>query len=247
MFKRIEKRIRKKEKEEELGLDADTKETLGIHDTDSDESASSSSSEEERDDEGASGAEEDEEAESGDMDEAEDEEEEEAESSSGDDEPHMSVSEALQDPLYVIEDEHNTQGCIVCPGKLLKNPVMIDVHLKSGVCIHFNLLLHVPVRNQPKLQAHKRRFDRFKDAAMSVDAKTDARDVLRALLVVQGRSAQADAPEDQMSKRAEKRVCTVSSALVRIRVMASDSPPASHSNRKQSRPQSRRSAQNKKL
>ena len=43
MFKRVEKRIRKREKEEELGLDGDMKEMLGLNDTDSDESSSSSS------------------------------------------------------------------------------------------------------------------------------------------------------------------------------------------------------------
>ena len=46
MFKRVEKRIRKKEKEEELGIDEDMKEMLGMHDTDSEESDSSSSEDE---------------------------------------------------------------------------------------------------------------------------------------------------------------------------------------------------------
>ena len=42
MFKRVEKRIWKKEKEEELGLDSEMKEVLGLQDTDSEESDSSS-------------------------------------------------------------------------------------------------------------------------------------------------------------------------------------------------------------
>jgi hypothetical protein len=42
MFKRVSKRIAKKEEEEALGLDADMKEVLGLQDTDSEESESSS-------------------------------------------------------------------------------------------------------------------------------------------------------------------------------------------------------------
>ncbi len=43
MYKRVEKRRRKQEKEEELGLTEEMKEVLGMHDTDSDESNSSDS------------------------------------------------------------------------------------------------------------------------------------------------------------------------------------------------------------
>lgn len=146
MFKRVERRIRKKEKEEELGLDEETKEVLGLNaaDTDSDESNSSSGSEsgsesEDRDgglveDQDASNAEED------DMREDEgDEEESEGQSDEEDeeDEPPMSVSEALQNPLWHVSLESEVKACAVCPGKLLKNPIMIDVHMKSGVSRYF--------------------------------------------------------------------------------------------------------------
>lgn len=142
MFKRVEKRIRKKQKEEELGLDGEMKEMLGMNDTDSDESSSGSESgseveEEEprlRPDDDASDEEEDDEE-----DEGEGEEDEESEPGSADEEdeePPMSISEALKNPVYLVSLEPEIKACIVCPGKLLKNPVMIDVHIKSGVSLY---------------------------------------------------------------------------------------------------------------
>ena len=145
MFKRVEKRIRKKEKEEELGLDEDMKEMLGMHaDTDSDESSSDSEDNSENEGrgpveqgdegEGDDGSEDEEEEHD---EEAQDEEESglESDSEEEDEEPPMSVSEALQDPLYLVSLEPEVKACVVCPGKLLKNPTMIEVHLKSGVRI----------------------------------------------------------------------------------------------------------------
>ena len=144
MFKRVAKRIRKKEKEEELGIDEEMKEMLGMHDTDSDESDSSADSDEESEgeqSEGETGAhaaiagEDEEDGEDGeDSEDGEVEDEEEGVSSDEDVAP-MTLSEALQDPLHILEEEPEVKGCIVCPGKLLKNPVMIDVHIKSGVSI----------------------------------------------------------------------------------------------------------------
>ena len=134
MFKRVEKRIRKKEKEEELGIDEDMKEMLGMHDTDSEESDSSSSEDEGVDvagvfdgDSNGSGAEEDAEE--------DDEEDEDAEDSGEeqDENTPMTISEVLQDPLFTIQEEPEIKTCIICPGKLLKNPIMIDVHLNSVV------------------------------------------------------------------------------------------------------------------
>ena len=142
MFKRVEKRIRKKEKEEELGLDGDMKEMLGMHDTDSDESESSSDEDQDvaENDEGSEVEEDEEEGDEGgeedaSEDEDEDEDEDEGASASEEDEAPLTLSEALKDPLYLIEEEPEVKGCIVCPGKLLKNPVMIDVHLQSGVSL----------------------------------------------------------------------------------------------------------------
>ncbi|RDX57446.1 hypothetical protein OH76DRAFT_43878 [Lentinus brumalis] len=192
MFKRIEKRIRKKEEEEELGLDGDMKEMLGMNDTDSDES-SSSGSEDESDDEvkvaradgSDAGSDDEDEDAVGDEDDGMDEEEE-AESELGSEEededevPSMTVTEVIRNPIYLISAEPEVKACFVCPGKLLKNPIMIDVHMKSG--------------------AHNRHFKRFRDAAVTVEADFDARTLLRA----QAHDAKKPA-EGQLSKRAQKR------------------------------------------
>ena len=47
---------------------------------------------------------------------------------------HMSIKEALHDPLYIISIQPRIRGCIICPRKLLKNDPMISVHMKSQVC-----------------------------------------------------------------------------------------------------------------
>lgn len=131
MFKRVQKRQRKQEKEEELGLDSELKEVLGLQDTDSEESDSGSddsSDESGSEDEGdaiASGEEDQEELE---------EMESDAEDSAEEDEiPPMSVMEAVSDPLYVVSLDPDVRACILCPGKLLKNTRMSDIHKASKV------------------------------------------------------------------------------------------------------------------
>lgn len=129
MFKRVEKRLRKKEDEEALGLDEDMKEVLGMQDTDSDESESDSESESDFQKEDA--AEEAEAREGIDRD-------------GGDNEggnPEISVEDALKDTIYLISMEPDAMACIVCPGKLLKNPIMIGVHKASNVCTPQLILL----------------------------------------------------------------------------------------------------------
>ncbi|KAI0833315.1 hypothetical protein BC628DRAFT_1414134 [Trametes gibbosa] len=202
MFKRVAKRIRKQEREEELGLDSEMKEVLGMNNIDSDDDSSDSDagessgdgrpskkarkdiSDEDSDEESDEDeSEEDEELDDGEDDgglvEEEDEDEEEDEEEDG--EPPMSVSEALQSPLYIVSLEPEMKACIVCPGKLIKNPIMGDVHLKST--------------------AHTRRFTRVREAAMAVDADTDVRLLVRAALAPQ----EAKKPVDTTSKRAQKK------------------------------------------
>lgn len=144
MFKRVLKRKIRQEREEELGIDSEMKEVLGMQDTDSDESDSSS-------DEGDSEAEAEEQGsdeESEVDDEAEDDEEDgseeeldEAESvpeeSDSDNEaqlPQMSVTDAVSEPIYLVSLDSEIKACILCPGKLLKNSTMADVHRSSKVC-----------------------------------------------------------------------------------------------------------------
>lgn len=135
MFKRVEKRRLKKQEEEELGLDEDMKDVLGMHDTDSDESDTDSddtSSGEHS--EGEDGEEEQEEFGS----DAEGSQEEDARSESdAEEEPVITIREALRDPVYVVSLQPIVKACIVCPGKLLKGVQMIDLHRKSNACMIF--------------------------------------------------------------------------------------------------------------
>ncbi|KAF4571530.1 hypothetical protein EYR36_008870 [Pleurotus pulmonarius] len=163
MLKRIQKKIQKKEKEAELGLDDDTKEILGFNDTDSDESDSS-------------GFDSDDDAESDDLEfsksleerigeDEEDEGQSDAESDSDEDEhAKVTVQEALKDPIYVSSLDAGGGGewqCVVCPGKIFKGSKMIDAHRES--------------------KAHKRRFASFSKLAQSFEPTSNASEVLGAL------------------------------------------------------------------
>ncbi|OBZ72391.1 hypothetical protein A0H81_07776 [Grifola frondosa] len=183
MFKRVEKRRRKQEEEEELGLNEEMKEVLGMHDTDTDES---SSSEDESEDEHLDvldtedGEREDKEAEEeeGLGEEPEDDMDEE---SDRDDEPPISIAEAIRNPLYTISLESDVKACIVCPGKLLKNTIMCDVHKAS--------------------HAHCRRFATFSALARNADPEADVRD----LVGTESVPAVTKSTSGTLSKRAEKK------------------------------------------
>jgi len=141
MFKRVEKKLAKKKKDEELGFSEEIKEAIGLIDSDSDDSSSDESeassstsnlpvpSKRKRlldDGLDASSDVNSEGQGSGAADDPEDYE----------DEPgvQMSVEEALHDPLYIISIQPDIRGCIICPRKLLKNNTMTSVHMKSQVC-----------------------------------------------------------------------------------------------------------------
>ncbi len=134
MFKRVEKRRLKKQEEEELGIDEDMKEILGIHDTDSEESASDDS---DSDSEGEEDQEEDDIAADDDesggevqssAEEDEDEDDEDAE------DPNVTVRQALLDSVYVVSVLPEVKACVVCPGKLLKGVKMVQLHRVSNAC-----------------------------------------------------------------------------------------------------------------
>ncbi|CAE6530762.1 unnamed protein product [Rhizoctonia solani] len=134
MYKRINKRIKKKEEEEALGLDGETKEMLGMPETDSDESDSS-------DEDPSDGGSEESDGEGKDSDiasssgvemEGSEEDEEEVGDDEGEDEPPMSILEALDNPLYSIGKGSEAQGCILCPGKELKHAKMASIHVESS-------------------------------------------------------------------------------------------------------------------
>ena len=156
MFKRVERRKKRQEKEEELGLDAETKEVLGLHDTDSEESESESekdvSGNEDEDDaeelSDASGEE--------DQEDAEHDHDDEGSAEDSEDElvlPNISVTEAVRDPVYTVPLDPDVKACILCPGKLLKNTTMVDVHKSSKVS--HQTRSRIPC---PSYQCHSRRY-----------------------------------------------------------------------------------------
>lgn len=120
MFKRVDRRLKRKAEDEALGIDGELKQALGIPDTDSDESDSSSDSSE---------------------DEAQAEEEEEdvggTEDEDDDAEVKMTVAQVLENPLYISPQDIDMTACFVCPTKLFKGPSMIQIHLRSKACIIF--------------------------------------------------------------------------------------------------------------
>ncbi|KAG7089427.1 hypothetical protein E1B28_011113 [Marasmius oreades] len=149
MFKRVERKRKKREEEAALGLDEETKEVLGMHDTDSDESQSEIDSENEElandgesDDEGGSAL----------------------DNTYEDDDiteklyPPIPLREALLDPLYTISQEPFLTGCLVCPGKILKSDDMLQQHRTS--------------------KAHERRFKRFKSLSEDADHDLNAWDIV---------------------------------------------------------------------
>ncbi|KAH7341490.1 hypothetical protein B0J17DRAFT_262532 [Rhizoctonia solani] len=185
MYKRINKRIRKKEKEEALGLDDETKDMLGIPETDSDES---DSSDEEQSDNGSEESDVEGEtkplgariqrrpeqlSESGrsdveslsgieDSEEEGDGEEMDEDADGDEDEPPMTILEALQNPLYSIQKGSELQRCILCPGKELKHAKMASVHVESS--------------------SHLRRMKRFEALAARIgDEEEDPRLLVAAL------------------------------------------------------------------
>lgn len=137
MFKRVTKKEKKRVEEEELGLDDDMKEILGMHDTDSDESDSDSDSEsgnsddleDEEDEEEAGGRTRKASAD----DDSEDDEDGESDGDAEEGPPPLSVQEATKNPVYTISLDPDVRGCIVCPGKLLKNNKMVELHVESVV------------------------------------------------------------------------------------------------------------------
>jgi len=132
MFKRVEKKLARNKKEEELGFSQEIRAAVGLIDDDSssDESEASSSTSnpqvpsnrnlllDEQLDTSSHGT-------------SDDPEDYEDEPGPG---VQMSVEEALHDPLYIISIQPDIRGCIVCPRKLLKNNTMASVHMKSQVC-----------------------------------------------------------------------------------------------------------------
>ncbi|KAI6155206.1 hypothetical protein BKA82DRAFT_991906 [Pisolithus tinctorius] len=152
MFKRVERRRKRRGDEEKLGLDEETRELLGFNETDSDESETETESGEDNqagdDLVSVLSGEHDSE---GDIDEDEDE----------DEESPISIEEALKDPVYLISIDPTVYGCVLCRGKIIKNADMAAVH-KGSI-------------------AHKRHYDRFKALASTANSTDNAWDIVRVL------------------------------------------------------------------
>jgi hypothetical protein len=134
MFKRVSKQVNKKAKKEELGA---LEEIGPIIDTDSEESSDSenedlSSSEITKSGKGTGNSDQ----KQGRKKNVEEEDEVTSDASSSGqgqvEESSMTVKDALKSPM--LEGE-----CVICPGKVMKNPHMEKVHLESAVC---SLLFH---------------------------------------------------------------------------------------------------------
>ncbi|EJD49071.1 hypothetical protein AURDEDRAFT_112776, partial [Auricularia subglabra TFB-10046 SS5] len=133
MYKRVAKHARKKAEEEDLGLDEEMKEVLGLQDTDDSESDSESSEGDEDASDGEASGSDDEDASQDDRPSRlkrkleglyNDEEDEAEDSESEDDEGDSagpSAQEALEDPLYEIPVPKGSQSCAICPGRIFKN------------------------------------------------------------------------------------------------------------------------------
>lgn len=194
MFKRVEKRRRKQEEEEALGLDGDMKEILGIQDTDSEESDSDSSS----DDGPEDVADEDEQGSDRD-----DDEDSESDGEEKEELPVVVVSEALKDPVYVVSIQPTHWACVVCPGRSLKGKGTLETHKTSSACP--KLPFEFNSRLTSIHQAHQRRFKQFKRLAKDADPQSNAHDIIAEKLAK--RLVAPTGPEPgQISKREAKKV-----------------------------------------
>ncbi len=151
MFKRVDRRRKRKEKEERLGLDEDQLGVFGLHHTDSSESESDSSSSDSASTSSSDGpatqsrkkrkreaspASYDGVGENEDSGPATYDEEDEQGSSDHGSHPPLTIASALKDPIRPThpDSDSGTWVCAFCPGKTLKHAAMIKVHEASRVC-----------------------------------------------------------------------------------------------------------------
>jgi hypothetical protein len=145
MFKRVDRRRKRKEFEESLGLDDDERGVFGLHDTDSSESESDASESASTSSSATSshghriqpknkqkrGAFSPSDNESGES--VTDDEEDEEGGSEHQVTPHLTVASALDEPVRLICPDPEAWVCAFCPGKVLKHAAMVKVHEASRV------------------------------------------------------------------------------------------------------------------
>lgn len=146
MFKRVDRRRKRKENEERLGLD---EEVFGLYHTDSSESesesdsydsASTSSSSDghstqsrKKRKRGSSPPPCDKSGEDEDGEPAIDDEEDEEGSIDRGTHPSLTIASALKEPIRLILPDSEVWVCVFCPGKTLKHAAMVKVHEASRV------------------------------------------------------------------------------------------------------------------
>ena len=144
MFKRVDRRRKRKENEESLGLDEDQWGVFGLHHTDSSESDSDSSdsastsssdghSTKKKRKRGASPRSYDESSEDEDGEPATDDENDDEGSSNHGTHPSLTIASALKEPIRLIGPHSEGWMCVFCPGKTLKHTAMVKVHEASQV------------------------------------------------------------------------------------------------------------------
>ena len=145
MFKRVDRRRKRKENEERLGLDEDQWGVFGLHHTDSSESesdssdsASTSSSDGHSTKKRKRGAspqsyDESSEEEDGESEPASDDEEDEEGSNDHGTHRSLTIASALKEPIRPIDPHSEAWMCVLCPGKTLKHATMVKVHETSRV------------------------------------------------------------------------------------------------------------------
>lgn len=150
MFKRVDRRRKRKEIEESLGLDDDERGVFGLHDTDSSESesdasdsASTSSSAtsshghriqlKNKRKRGATSHSNGESSEDEDGEPVTEDEEDEEGSSEHPAVPQLTIASALKEPVRLIHPDPEAWVCAFCPGKILKHVAMVKVHEASRV------------------------------------------------------------------------------------------------------------------
>lgn len=173
MFKRVDRRRKRKEKEERLGLDEDQLGVFGLHHTDSSESESDSSdsastsssdglatqSRKKRKREASSPSYDENEDSDEDGEPATDDEEDEGNSDHGS-HPPLTIASALKEPIRPDSDSE-AWVCAFCPGKTLKHAAMVKVHEASRVRTDYNhsvvICTEEPLTDSPAaFQAHAR-------------------------------------------------------------------------------------------
>lgn len=184
MFKRVEKKRKKLEEEEELGIDEDMKGFMGFNDTDSDESASDSDSGSDKHSDADQFQSDEEDLEEAGYEDGDEMEEDDA--SDDEEETPILLSEALRDPIYIVSLDPDVRACILCKGKVIKGTQMSTVHKAST--------------------AHVRRFERFKTFAAKSDPQSDAWKIARTVQKEASKpTGTQNRPDTGLSKRSLKR------------------------------------------